>query len=317
MKKLVFKTFIFLLLFTSLLAVFNYAYFKTDPYDTNKFNIVPKKIEICNIGASHSLYGFNYEDYADRYTAFNFGLGSQSHQYDYILLNHYKKNLKKGAIVFIVCSLPMIAGYDETLDDAFESMNRRYYTFLHVGEIRKYDFLTDLKMKLVPFTLAESLKDLFYNLIKGKPGNYWQRIATAEEIAEDAPRAALRHVVTNKTDDDGNVVYNEEAIGAIYKTIELCKEIGATPVMITTPFTDEYLSEVDKLAPEYYEHGFFDRIKKIQEDTGVAYFNYSDDERFKSEYSLFINSDHLNKYGAKKFTDIIMEEVVSNIKSET
>ena len=53
-------------------------------------------------------------------------------------------------------------------------------------------------------------------------------------------------------------------------------------------------------------------IAKIQEDTGVEYYDYSCDERFADNYSMFMNSDHLNKYGAREFTKIVMEEVVGD-----
>ena len=54
----------------------------------------------------------------------------------------------------------------------------------------------------------------------------------------------------------------------------------------------------------------FPRFKKIR--GGVEYYDYSIDERFSKNYNEFIGVDHLNKTAAKKFTAIVMEEVVGN-----
>lgn len=313
MKKLMLKFSIFALIIALGIVICDWGYLRADPYNTDKFKNAPDEIDICNLGASHSLYGFNYSDYADQYKTSNFGLDSQSHQYDYIILNHYKDRIKKGGIVFLVISYPMIVGVDEIEKDDFESMNKRYYTFLPAEEIREYNLKTDLEMKFIPFVNAATLRGLASSFFTGKKSNYWARQTTAKEAALDATKAAMRHV-GEKSDANGQIRYNEGAINAIYKIIETCKQIEATPVLITTPFTNEYLSEIKRLAPEYYEHGFSDCVHKIQEDTGVAYYDYSRDERFKKDYSIFLNSDHLNEEGARLFTDILMEDVVSKIK---
>lgn len=167
MKKFILKSFLFLLLLAFVIGICDWGYLRINPFNTNKFWHVPDQIEICNIGASHSLYGFNYADYEGQYTTFNFGLDSQSHQYDYIILNHYKENIKKGAFVFIVVSYPTLIGKDETESETFESQNKRYYTFLRADEIRKYDFKTDMNMKLVPFINVSRMRRLLSNIIMG------------------------------------------------------------------------------------------------------------------------------------------------------
>lgn len=49
-------------------------------------------------------------------------------------------------------------------------------------------------------------------------------------------------------------------------------------------------------------------LKQISEKDGVPYFNYLRDERFTTQD--FVDSDHLNKRGAEKFTRILNEDVV-------
>lgn len=291
----------------------NWAYLRTDTYDgVSKFQDVPKQIDVCNLGASHSMYGFNYEDYEGRLQSANFGLGNQSHVYDYHILQYYSDHLKKGSIIFIVVSYPMIIGKSEYTEYEWMSKNLRYYRFLPPKYIRKFDRKTWLEMKCVPFIHEDNILDLFKSFLKSSDDKWEQEVKDAKEIENDAHQAYLRHIGVNKSDENGNIIYLQEAIDAIYDMIDLCRKKEAIPILITPPFTDVYMKEVKKYAPDYCNHGFYDVIEKIRQDTGVEYYDYSSDKRFSTSYNMFMNSDHLNKEGARKFTDIVMEEVVGD-----
>jgi hypothetical protein len=41
----------------------------------------------------------------------------------------------------------------------------------------------------------------------------------------------------------------------------------------------------------------------------VPYFDYSHDERFSRDLSLFFDSDHLNARGAKQFTPVVIADL--------
>ena len=41
----------------------------------------------------------------------------------------------------------------------------------------------------------------------------------------------------------------------------------------------------------------------------MPYYNYAFDDRFYKDYSLFVDADHLNKNGALKFVDILIQQV--------
>ena len=75
---------------------------------------VPDNIQICNFGSSHGQYGFNYEDFADKYTCFNFALGSQTLLYDYRILTNFRDKLQKGTRVFVVVSYHSLYGKPDT-----------------------------------------------------------------------------------------------------------------------------------------------------------------------------------------------------------
>ena len=309
MKRFLIKGVVFLVLLAAVIGICNFGFWRTDPYSTDKFRHIPDQLAVCNIGASHSKYDFDYEDYPE-YQTFNFALDSQSHIYDYRILDCYQEHLREGCLVFIAVSYPTILGKDETEREDFNSMNERYYTFLPRESIRNYEWKTALKMKLIPFTYASNARSILSGLLHDRRGiqDYWQRVTTPEEAEKDAEAAYQRHVGKNR-DENGKVIYNPEALQAIRDIVLLCQKKGAVPVLITTPVMSYYLEKVKEGEPEFYESGFREAIRRIQEETGVEYYDYSHDERFLHEYGKFMNADHLNQIGAREFTRILMEKV--------
>ncbi|MBR1658974.1 MAG: hypothetical protein IJ705_01490, partial [Oscillospiraceae bacterium] len=147
--------------------------------------------------------------------------------------------------------------------------------------------------------------------------NTWDLRVASEVpgLEEEAAYTARGHLITEKLDENGRRIVNEEEVNALREIIALCREIGATPVLIVTPLLAEYLAEAEKQAPEFF--GEFDAlVENIAADTGTAYFDYAADPRFTGSPRLFANSDHLNKAGAEVFTRIVMEEVVAPIWKE-
>lgn len=314
MRRFWIKGIIFFVVVVICITTLNWAYLRTDTYEgIAKFQHVPERLDICNLGASHGMCSFNYEEYEDRLGTANFGLTNQSLVYDYHILQYYREHLKEKSIVLIVVSYPIIVGKGEKTENDWRSKNLRYYTFLPPKYIREFDRKTWLEMKFVPFVHENEISELFKSFLKEDSNDDWKhKVKNAEEIEQDAYFSYLRHVVTNKRDENGNMIYLQEAIDAIYDMIDLCRKKEAIPILITPPFTDVYMKEVKKYAPDYCNHGFYDVIEKICQDTGVEYYDYSSDKRFSTSYNMFMNSDHLNKEGARKFTDIVMEEVVGD-----
>ena len=116
------------------------------------------------------------------------------------------------------------------------------------------------------------------------------------------------HFVNNKV-VDGKMIYLQEAVDSIYKMIALCKEKNSIPIFLITPLTKAYGDYIGIHEHEALEK-IYDIINEIQSNTGIEFYDYSSDERFCRDFSLFCNGDHLNKDGAKKFTEIVMNEIV-------
>lgn len=331
MRRFIFKVTAFVFAVAIISLTINYLYIAKNPVNS-KFTYVPENIEVCNLGSSHGMYGYCYEKYKDSYTCFNFALDSQSLSYDYRLLKAYRENLSEDAIVIITLSYASMYGSIAEADsEDFESKNQRYYHFLPVHLIKKYDLTTDMllgryrSMKGEPTEVLNSLlTDPIYNTSNSTYSNdywmkaedveteYWYITADAAQTDSNAEAAYLRHFVTNKQDENGNMIYNMEEVDALYNIIELCHETGKTPVLITTPYLTEYTDCIQQGSPDFYEE-FYSFVDKLVEEENIQYYDYSHDERFQTDYDLFINADHLNKKGAKKFTACVWDEVISSI----
>ncbi len=302
-----------MLLVSAVVGLINVAYIKmdvSDNDDTNKFATMPAHIQICNFGSSHGLYGFNYEDFDDRYECFNFGLASQYLSYDYRLLKYYQRHIRKGTIVFLPVSYFSLFGKSEEEGKEFLAKNKRYYKVLSKEFIKEYDVFLDFGVNVCPSLLANPI-DVIKTLI-GKSSNSrektWKQNATEVNLKKDAEKACKRHLSTDKLDDTGHRILNQEELTALCDMIKLCREKGAIPILITTPLLDAYLKEVEKDQTFFAE--FYSLMNEIAEETGTEYYDYAFDARFVKRYDWFMNSDHLNKEGARQFVDILIKEIV-------
>lgn len=312
MKQFIKKVFAMIIILAVIVASVNYIYvrnavnygtmgeLKNDaayPID------VPENIQICNFGNSHGYYGFDYVDYVSDLTCYNFSLPSQSVSYDYRILENYKDNIAPGAVVFICISPQSFFGKGETESTTFTSKNKRYYHFLDKQYIKNYDFKTDIFVNYLP-SLSTSTTNLIKTLLNINPNiDMWN--------FETDPEAALKHGSKHYIPpvDDGKLILNDEELNAAYQMVELCREIGAVPIFITTPYLLEFTTPISEKYGPFFDE-FFAVINQLCADTDAEYYCYAFDERFTRSYQYFFNTDHLNKDGAEAFTKILMDEVV-------
>ncbi len=120
-----------------------------------------------------------------------------------------------------------------------------------------------------------------------------------EEFAARAKARYSRHF-DNKTE-----YFMPERIDELYDIINYCKGKDITPVLITTPFSSYY----KELVSEEFLKEFNDTVNKVKTDTGVSYYDYSEDERFYKDLTYFADCDHLNEKGSEYFMNILLDEV--------
>jgi hypothetical protein len=88
--------------------------------------------------------------------------------------------------------------------------------------------------------------------------------------------------------------------------LQICKESGFKPVLITTPLSESYL----ELFPEEMTRKFHQDLNDIRVNfPNVPYLDYESDERFYTHTELFYDSQHLNQAGGELFTLILAEDL--------
>ena len=266
---------------------------------------IPDNIQICNFGNSHSYFGFNYEDAAKQYTCFKFALESQSLRYDCKILEYYKNKIQNGAVVFISLSYTSFFGKPEVKNADFESQNIRYYNILPKELIDQYNSRTAFYVKYYPIIYYSNPISLLKTLLLINRDS-WDR-ETSPEKSDGLSRCEYH--VTRLCDENGKRIYNQQSLEALYRMIDICREIGAKPVLITMPYLHEYTDAVYENDPQFFID-FHTIIDEVSNNTGIEYYDYSEDARFSHEYSLFFNSDHMNRQGARKFTNTLLHEVL-------
>lgn len=269
---------------------------------SRRFKTMPRELDVACTGSSHSVCGYDFSEYP-QYTTFNFGLHAQSLTYDCRLLNYYQDHLKAGGTVFITISYHTLSGLPETETDTFASKNRRYYGILPANLIKNYEIGYDIMTRVMPILLARGnfLLALLGLRAANPLGDRPADPADASVVVEDEPKGTA----ANET-----VVYsvNEEELAAVYDMIEICRKHEVRPILVTTPFLAGFTSSLKRNEPNFLPF-FYGVIDEIVRRTGVQYLDYSHDERFRYDNTLFGDSHHLNRNGALKFTKILMDRV--------
>lgn len=304
MKKFIIKLIaLFATVFTILLG-FNQIY-KRVRYSDNfsftedKFNNVPKAIQISNFGSSHGLLGFDYSDFDEEYITFNFALSAQTLSYDYRILQQYENRFEDGGVIFIPIS-NFSFSMDEENEYNFLSKNERYYSFMKPEYIKQFNWETFIKKKYFDVVFQDPLSLINIFTKSESEANEEKTL----DYGSDASAAYERHI---RLDDTGNLVIRQEEVDAVYGMIEICRKHNIRPILITTPFREEYNNCFDK---KFYEQ-FHAVIDRICEDENVEYYDYSHDTRFVRSDEYEMNSDHLTHKGATVFTDILIDELLN------
>lgn len=288
-------------------------------------------VRLANIGSSHGAYDFVYDSFTQTgVSCFNFGHTSQTYEYDLALLKEYGSHLEEGGVLLIPVSY--FSFNNETANETeAQALSVKYYHYLSPKNMPHYDLFTDIVTNRLPILSAG--EDLLKLLPKASLTAHAAETADTPESGEaaaentDAPatdEAAAKSTETPAMDEAAVAEFASRAAQRfdrhfgnkeeyflpdreeqLYAIIRYCKEHGLTPVLITTPFSDYYNAPV----PEDFLDRFYGTVNRIASDTDVNYYDYSHDERFSENLTLFSDSDHLNPEGAAYFMDILTAEV--------
>lgn len=258
------------------------------------------KIQIANLGSSHGAYDFVYDKMTEQGNiCFNFGIASQTYQYDYALLREYGHYMENGSVMFVPVSY-FSFNNEVTNSEEAQALSVRYYRILSPQNIPDYDPYVDFVTTKMPILSAgEDILQLLPSLNTALTAHAANEGIDIEDFTQRARDRYSRHF------DNKDEYFLPERIEELYDIIDYCKENGITLVLITTPFSKYY---VDLVSQEFLQE-FLATIDTITADTGVSYYDYSHDERFYENLAYFSDADHLNDAGAAYFMDILWEEV--------
>lgn len=317
MKKFLLKVTAYLLILSTITVGINVGYQKLDRRRDSyraRFQSMPEQIQICNFGSSHGQDAFLYRILGQKYSCFNFGASSQKLSYDERLMDYYQDHIQEGGVVFVDVSYFSFFGKPEVERDDFDSKNKRYYYVLDKAHIKNYSAKVNFLLNVMPALDAGSdlLKVYLRKEIVPEETDESCRTTNAEEAAEHGKRRISYHGLADQKD---SLDINREEVDALYSILRRCKQKNWKPILISTPLLPEYWKEAQSQGSEHLKV-FYSIVNQAAIGMNIPYYDYSTDERFANRYDLFMNTDHLNRYGADEFEKILCKEVLPDFLRE-
>lgn len=316
-----------------------YANMMENKFSVVKFEAIPENIELGNFGSSHSYRAFDVQGVDPGVVWFDFSLPTQTIQYDAKVLSQYKGNFAPGGVAILPISHFSLYYYGPSEDlEEFNKVNKRYYTFLDKENIVYYadkeknvnsaisNLLLDkeqlkgveeAKVTMIPEVMQDQRNILkLFNLIEddlvitvdGDDGTWAEKATEIEDLEEFGNETFKRYFKKVMKSEPNNLDEpTKEMWDGALEFLQICEENDIIPVLITTPFLDEY----NKHFSREWMNRFYRDIKKLCKAKGrdVIYLDYSKDSRFTYSPEFFADTTHLNHDGALKFTEILLEDL--------
>lgn len=259
---------------------------------------IAKQVNTIILGNSHAYYGINPAILSKK--AFNLANSSQSLNYDRdILLKHIDG---MPSIKNVVITVSYFSFY-YNLDVGAESWRSNYYKQFsgidhhknNLLDIRRYSLLAlyTPQQALNFFSKGVSVIDLSEGvdengfLIRDSAGLYTR-------INDSSGKTRfLFHASIMKEK------FHSEMMTAINELINQLKKRKIAVYLISTPLYETYSKHLDKQVLQRNDTIIAQLCKKY----GTVYADFSNDKRFVKED--FYDNDHLNVYGANKFSGLI------------
>lgn len=308
MKKISFKLIMLFLPIIIVGLVLNGQYIATNYWKAEnnvwKFNSVPNDIQLANFGSSHGAYDFLYDEFP-LYETFNFALDSQRFFWDYGILQQYIDYFAPEAVILLPVSYFSITSRPKNYDD----IKPRYYRFLEKKYFDRWKLRDAIRYNYMPVLSAGVNILRCFKDIPVENVDIFNKRTTFLEKEKLQEYCQQKHKSwTNPEHEKGEEGYKQN-LEEVCLLVDFCLKNGLRPVLITTPITtvlnDIYAQESPDFFPTFYRF-----IEDIQARfPSVPYFDYSHDQDFSPQIELFADGDHLNVYGAKKFTARVVEDL--------
>jgi len=308
MKKFALKCLLFFILILSSIGILNYLYIKTNYWHNTvairKFKNVPEHIQLANVGSSHGVRSFNYSNVP--YINFNFALTSQRFLYDYAILKQYIARFEKNAVLLIPISYFQITG----IRTNFRDQRARYYYFLDREYMDFYSKQEKILFTVVPIMTAGNT--IRFIIKDQKPVTASLGTMKEPELIKYCIKKHKSWTNNRKSDIKAREEIFTKNKYLVSQIIDLCYANNIQPVLVSTPITSVLNKIYMEKTPDFFDD-FYRFTRELREAyPNLPYFDYSHDPRFENDFSLFKDGDHLNIFGAEKFTAIVIADLQSS-----
>lgn len=316
MKKFFFKIFILSVILGLLLIGVNQAYINTEYYrnlnDMGKFLEVPAHIDVVNFGASHSEHAFNWDSYT-QFAGANMALGAQTIVYDEALFNYYFDYLDENSTVILEIMFKSL--YEEEPSEMPYGTNiTRYYQVLKKDYIKQWNLLDAICYQYLPVlgnrqvAVAHIISELLAgNTAKNESKQQQELVGEPTQVLagweKDAMNAEGKRRAESFMAQSGNQEHGEQ-YEALIRIIEKCKENNIQVILVTVPTLPCFYEGFE----EVFMERFYQDMKEICKKYDVLYLDYTGDERFLVDYRWYSDTDHLNDYGNRYFTEEFLKD---------
>lgn len=304
-KKYFYKAIVFIFIGLVLAVLINQFYNRyIDENGARFYTNSLKKAKIVNLGSSHGMYGFNYENEE----GINLGIVSQPLYYDYEIFKKYSSCLQEGGTVIIPISIFTFYKYNPNY---LNIVNDNYRNILNYEQLYGEDLKVYLSNKCFRFIskptmiLKFIIKSIKTKKIVNNSFVQYSKNQSYEERKSNVEKRGLAFLGVNDERLTLNPNYNMKIL---LNLLDFIDKKGGKPILVTTPQT-YLLNEV--ITSDNYNERLYKNIEFLKEKYGkkIQYLDYSHDERFENNLDLFFDNDHLNKKGAKKFTKIVLDDL--------
>ncbi len=259
--------------------------------DILTFKKNPYPVDIINLGASHSMYGYYFKPTG--LSHLDLALPAQTIQYDFKLLKEYSKYLKPDGVVIVSISQITFAN--------FETKNvENYYEILDRTQIEPFRLMDYYKYLYLPGTKGESFTSALSSKMKKFKWNSHQSWANNGENYAERKYEYVENLYREATEKN----YFEQNVEQLKEMLDYCEEKGYQVILTMEPVHQTYGEHFDE---ELMNRFVFQYLKTLE--TNVPFLNYMSDERFIDNKDYFIDSDHLNSEGRKKYSWIVYEDL--------
>lgn len=271
--------------------------FVKDSYDYNidhailAFKKDPYPVDIINLGASHSMYGYYFKHTG--LSHLDLALPAQTIEYDFKLLKEYGKHLKTDGVVLVSIS-------QMTFANSEPKNIGNYYKVLDRAEIEPFNVIDYYSYLYFPATNSGSFKSALAGKWKDLKWNSHQPWANNGKDYSERKHMKIEKQYQEALENNSI----EQNVKQLREIVDFCSEKGYQVILTMEPAHQSYLEYfneevMDRLVFQYLEAANLD----------VPFLNYMSDQRFVDKKEYFIDPDHLNKEGRKMYSWIVYKDL--------